>query len=91
MMKSAKAKHSKTYDEKRKAQRHIFNLYLDDEQEKEIDEMLKRAENKKQLIIKALAHYKTLKKYKNSKDNQPKEIEDPNIHEITKFLKLKGF
>ncbi len=69
MMKSAKAKHSKTYDEKRNAQRHIFNLYLDDTEEKEIDEMLKNAVNKKQLIIRALAHYKTLKKYKNSPDN----------------------
>ncbi len=70
MLKSKKAKHSKTYDNKRNAQRHIFNLYLDDEQEKEIDEMLKKASNKKQLIIKALAHYKTLKKYQNSEDNR---------------------
>ncbi len=71
--KSKNSKHSKKYDEKRNAQRHVFNLYLDDNLETEIHEMLKNSFNKKKLIIEALAHYRTLKKYKNSEHAKPKQ------------------
>lgn len=56
-MKTSSVEYNKKHDLKRNAKQKLFKFYLDNEEEKEVYELLDKSDNAKELILKAVSQY----------------------------------